>query len=269
MPATLLGVIIEPNPAKSSQFTLSALLLTDLDRAPRPLPTANRYSRSLAETETSVPPYFSDDSGRPEILPQRVPQQRFARRVNGGSLGTRTLTLSGVMAAKSDRTTIGLHHLACRLPRPLRWARTASRSRQVIQARSRAEYGPGRKPCAAGDSESNDRQHRLSPYPPTVDDLTAGFAIAGRDIAPAIQRTEDEYGPTAVISAFLMLADILTGVRRYGRGWMARPSAMRLALLEQGRKRFRPRPAPPGLIVRGRFLTKQSTEREGVWTPPN
>jgi hypothetical protein len=55
MPAILLGVIIEPNPAKSSQFTLSALLFTDLDRAPRLLPTANRYSRSLAETEGFEP----------------------------------------------------------------------------------------------------------------------------------------------------------------------------------------------------------------------
>jgi hypothetical protein len=53
MPAILLGVIIEPNPAKSSQFTLSALLLTDLDRAPRPVADAYRYSRSLAETESA------------------------------------------------------------------------------------------------------------------------------------------------------------------------------------------------------------------------
>jgi|HubBroStandDraft_6_1064221.scaffolds.fasta_scaffold1799871_1 hypothetical protein len=50
----------------------------------------------------------------------------------------------------------------------------------------------------------------LSRYPPTVDDLVVGFAIAGRDIAPAIQRAEDEYGPTALISAFVMLGDTLT-----------------------------------------------------------
>jgi hypothetical protein len=37
----------------------------------------------------------------------------------------------------------------------------------------------------------------LRRYPPTPDDLAAGFGIAGRDIAPAIQRAEDEYGQTA------------------------------------------------------------------------
>jgi hypothetical protein len=50
----------------------------------------------------------------------------------------------------------------------------------------------------------------LRRYPPTVDDLAAGFRIASRDIAPAIQRAEDEYGPTALISAFVMLGDTLT-----------------------------------------------------------
>jgi hypothetical protein len=50
----------------------------------------------------------------------------------------------------------------------------------------------------------------LSRYPPTVDDLAAGFRIATRDLAPAIQRAEVEHCPTALISAFVMLGDILT-----------------------------------------------------------
>ena len=50
----------------------------------------------------------------------------------------------------------------------------------------------------------------LRRYPPTPDDLAAGFRIAGRDIAPTIQRAEVEYSPTALISAFVMLADILS-----------------------------------------------------------
>jgi hypothetical protein len=54
----------------------------------------------------------------------------------------------------------------------------------------------------------------LRRYPPTVDDLAAGFRIAGRDIALALQRTEDEYGLTALISAFVMLGDIFR--RPYG-----------------------------------------------------
>jgi hypothetical protein len=50
----------------------------------------------------------------------------------------------------------------------------------------------------------------LRRYPPTTDDLRAGFAIASSDIAPAIQQAENEYGMTALISAFVMLGDILT-----------------------------------------------------------
>jgi hypothetical protein len=57
----------------------------------------------------------------------------------------------------------------------------------------------------------------LSRYPPTPHDLAAGFRIATRDLAPAIQRAEVEHGPTALISAFVMLGDILDGVRRYRR----------------------------------------------------
>lgn len=49
----------------------------------------------------------------------------------------------------------------------------------------------------------------LRRYPPTVDDLAAGFRIATRDIAPAIQRAEAEHGLTALIGAFVMLGDIL------------------------------------------------------------
>jgi hypothetical protein len=48
----------------------------------------------------------------------------------------------------------------------------------------------------------------LSRYPPTPDDLAAGLRIASRE--PAIQPMEVEYGQTALISAFLMLGDILT-----------------------------------------------------------
>ena len=51
----------------------------------------------------------------------------------------------------------------------------------------------------------------LRRYPPTVDDLAAGFAIVSRDIGPTIQRMEAEYGQTTLISAFVMLGDILTG----------------------------------------------------------
>ena len=61
-----------------------------------------------------------------------------------------------------------------------------------------------------GGANEDDRRHRPRRYPPTPDDLAAGFGIAGRDIAPAIQRAEDEYGLTALISAFVMLGDILT-----------------------------------------------------------
>jgi hypothetical protein len=57
----------------------------------------------------------------------------------------------------------------------------------------------------AVDSECDDYRR-----PPTVDDLAAGFAIASRDIGPAIQRAEVEYGQTALIGAFVMLGDILT-----------------------------------------------------------
>jgi hypothetical protein len=54
----------------------------------------------------------------------------------------------------------------------------------------------------------------LSRYPPTADDLAVGFRIAGRDIAPAIQRAEDQYGLTTLIGAFVMLGDIFR--RPYG-----------------------------------------------------
>jgi hypothetical protein len=50
----------------------------------------------------------------------------------------------------------------------------------------------------------------LRRYPPTVDDLAAGFAIASRDIATALKLAQDQYGVTALISAFVMLGDILT-----------------------------------------------------------
>jgi hypothetical protein len=54
----------------------------------------------------------------------------------------------------------------------------------------------------------------LRRYLPTLDDLAAGFAIAGRDIAPALQQAEGQYGPTPLISAFVMLGDIFR--RPYG-----------------------------------------------------
>ena len=50
----------------------------------------------------------------------------------------------------------------------------------------------------------------LRRYPPTVDDLMAGFAIASRDIASALKLAQDQYGVTTLVSAFVMLADILT-----------------------------------------------------------
>lgn len=67
----------------------------------------------------------------------------------------------------------------------------------------------------------------LKRYPPTPDDLAAGFVIAGRDIAPAIQRAEDQHGPTALISAFVMLGDVLTafGVTEAQLVELARQSA--------------------------------------------
>jgi hypothetical protein len=54
----------------------------------------------------------------------------------------------------------------------------------------------------------------LRRYPPTPDDLAAGFAIASRDIAPAIQQAEGQYGLTTLIGAFVMLGDIFR--RPYG-----------------------------------------------------
>ena len=68
----------------------------------------------------------------------------------------------------------------------------------------------------------------LRRYPPTIDDLMAGFAIASRDIAPALKLAQNEHGMTALISAFVMLADILTafGLRKRRRfGSPARPRA--------------------------------------------
>ena len=50
----------------------------------------------------------------------------------------------------------------------------------------------------------------LARFPPTPDDLAAGFKIAARDIAPALQRAEDQYGVTTLISAFVMLGDIFS-----------------------------------------------------------
>jgi hypothetical protein len=44
--------------------------------------------------------------------------------------------------------------------------------------------------------------------------MAAGFAIASRGIAPAIQRAEDQYGLTTLIGAFVMLGDIFR--RPYG-----------------------------------------------------
>ena len=52
-----------------------------------------------------------------------------------------------------------------------------------------------------------------------------GFAIAGRDIAPALERTEDQFGPTALISAFVMLGDILTAFGEEALVRLARQAA--------------------------------------------
>jgi hypothetical protein len=54
-----------------------------------------------------------------------------------------------------------------------------------------------------------------------------GFKIAARDIAPAIQRAEDQYGPTTLLSAFVMLGDILSafGVTEAQLVELARQSA--------------------------------------------
>ena len=80
--------------------------------------------------------------------------------------------------------------------------------------------GAGVRPSTTDDID-------LRRYPPTVDDLAAGFAIAGRDIAPALQRAEDQYGPTALISAFVMLGDVLAafGVTEEQLVELARQSA--------------------------------------------
>jgi hypothetical protein len=50
----------------------------------------------------------------------------------------------------------------------------------------------------------------LRRYPPTQDDLMAGFAVASRDIAPALKLAQDQYSVTTLVSAFVMLSDILT-----------------------------------------------------------
>lgn len=54
----------------------------------------------------------------------------------------------------------------------------------------------------------------LRRYPPTPDDLAAGFRIAGRDIAPALKLAQGQHGLTTLISAFVMLGDIFR--RPYG-----------------------------------------------------
>ena len=50
----------------------------------------------------------------------------------------------------------------------------------------------------------------LRRYPPTIDDLMAGFAIASRDIAPALKLAQNQYDVTTLVSAFVMLGDMLT-----------------------------------------------------------
>jgi hypothetical protein len=50
----------------------------------------------------------------------------------------------------------------------------------------------------------------LKRFPPTTADIAAGIVIAGRDIGPAIQQAEDRYGLTVLVSAYVMLGDILT-----------------------------------------------------------
>jgi hypothetical protein len=52
----------------------------------------------------------------------------------------------------------------------------------------------------------------LKRFPPTPADIVAGIVIAGRDIGPAIQQAESRYGPTVLVSAFVMLANILTSI---------------------------------------------------------
>jgi hypothetical protein len=67
----------------------------------------------------------------------------------------------------------------------------------------------------------------LRRYPPTPDDLADRFRIAGRDIALAMQRSEEQYGLVTLISSFVMLGDILTafGVTEAQLVELARQSA--------------------------------------------
>jgi hypothetical protein len=66
---------------------------------------------------------------------------------------------------------------------------------------------------------------------PALADIAAGFRIAGRRIAPAIRLTDDRHGPTVLVAAFVMLADILSafGIREEELVRLARQGArMRL-----------------------------------------
>jgi hypothetical protein len=67
----------------------------------------------------------------------------------------------------------------------------------------------------------------LARFPPSPDDLAVGFKIAARDIAPALRQAENEYGLTPLISAFVMLGDVLTafGVTEEQLVGLARESA--------------------------------------------
>jgi ATP-dependent helicase YprA (DUF1998 family) len=72
--------------------------------------------------------------------------------------------------------------------------------------------------------------------PPTPDDLAAGFVIAARDLAPAMQRAEEQYGLAALIAAFALLGDVLTafGVTEAELTELARQSA-RMQLMSPSR----------------------------------
>jgi hypothetical protein len=67
----------------------------------------------------------------------------------------------------------------------------------------------------------------LRRFPPTPDDTAAGFRIAQGGIAAAIKRAEDRHGPTVLVSAFVMLGDIMTsfGLRGGGAGPAGPPGA--------------------------------------------
>lgn len=50
----------------------------------------------------------------------------------------------------------------------------------------------------------------LRRFPPTPDDIAAGFTIARGGIAAAFHEAEERHGPTVLVSAYVMLGDILT-----------------------------------------------------------